>query len=30
MDGKIYIAEVNVHFFWGDLIVSKPGFLGII
>lgn len=27
MDGKIYIAEVNVHFFWGDLIVLKPGFL---
>lgn len=23
MDGKIYIAEVNVHFFWGIFIVSK-------
>ena len=29
MDGKIYIAEVKAHFFWGDLIVSKSGLLAL-
>lgn len=28
MDGKIF-AEVNVHFFWGDHLVSKQVFLAL-